>query len=220
MSDIDTTTKSTRTTSEAQIKANRENAKRSTGPRTEQGKARSRLNALRFGLTADTIVLPGEDPEELEMLYARIFDDLEPEGDFEEQLVQRIFCCLWRLRRCERVEEELYAYRLLQDIEEDALAETKPLPSLTRMENTRYYSEDVRRQGVVTAVVAGDEIQEVSVSMGRAFIRDLLNGNGLAHLSRYETTHLRNLQRYCTDLERRQAQRLAGRCHRGNSVSS
>ena len=50
----------------AQIKANRENAKKSTGPRTEEGKARVSLNALKHGLLARDAVLPSEDPAEFD----------------------------------------------------------------------------------------------------------------------------------------------------------
>ncbi len=178
----------------------RYSGERSTGPDRSR-KARSRLNALQHGLTSKTIVLPGENTDGLQALYQQVRDDLKPEGAFEEQLVERIASCFWRLRRCERVEEELYAYRLLQDIEDDGQSEMKPItPTLSRMDGIPYYSEDDRREGVVAALLAREEIQEVGISMGRAFLRDVVNGNGLGSLSRYETTHLRNLQRYWAEL--------------------
>jgi hypothetical protein len=46
----------------AQIAANRANAQKSTGPRTAEGKAASRLNALKHGLDAESLIIPGEDP--------------------------------------------------------------------------------------------------------------------------------------------------------------
>ena len=58
-----------------QIEANRRNAQQSTGPKTPEGKAAVRLNALRHGLRARTVVLPGEQPEEFQQLC----DDLETE---------------------------------------------------------------------------------------------------------------------------------------------
>ena len=57
----------------AQFAANRANAQKSTGPRSVEGKAASRFNALKHGLDAQSIVLPGEDPEEYEAL-ARDYD--------------------------------------------------------------------------------------------------------------------------------------------------
>lgn len=195
-------TNAPRPTSEAKINANRENAKRSTGPRTEAGKARSRLNAITHGITAKTIVLPGEDADELQTLYHQIHDDLKPVGAFEEQLVERITSGFWRLQRCERVEEELYAYRLLQDIEDDGLAQTKPYgTALSRSEGVPYRSQDDRKEGLLAGLLAREAIEEEGVSMGRAFLRDVVNGNSLGNLSRYETTVLRNLQRFWAQLE-------------------
>ena len=57
----------------AQLLANRANAQKSTGPRSVEGKAASRFNALKHGLDARSIVLPGEDPAEYETL-AREYD--------------------------------------------------------------------------------------------------------------------------------------------------
>jgi hypothetical protein len=56
--------------SEAKLAANRRNAQKSTGPRTPEGKDRSRLNALDHGCCAKTLILPGEEPEELERRQA------------------------------------------------------------------------------------------------------------------------------------------------------
>ena len=66
--------------SAAQISANRQNAKKSTGPRTEKGKAKSRLNAVTHGLTAWTVtpVLPNEDPKALEERILRWTEDWRP----------------------------------------------------------------------------------------------------------------------------------------------
>jgi hypothetical protein len=209
MDTIDPTNHGSRPTSEAKINANRENAKRSTGPRTEAGKARSRLNAVQHGITAQIIVLPGEDADKLQALYDQIRGDLEPVGEFEQQLVERITASFWRLKRCERVEDELYAYRLLQDIEDDGLAETKPpTTTLPRFEGVPYNSQDDRTEGLLAALLARETGQEEGVSMGRAFLHDVITGNSLGHLGRYETTHLRNLQRYWETLEQKQTKRL------------
>src|SRR6266849_4781573 len=69
---------------------NRANAQHSTGPKTDAGKQRSSLNALRHGLTGHTIVLPTEDLAAYERFTKRFFDDLKPIGILEEQLVQNL----------------------------------------------------------------------------------------------------------------------------------
>ena len=61
------TSRRTKTVTPRQLAANRANAKRSCGPKTTQGKLRSRLNALQHGLTAAVVVLPGEDTDQYEV---------------------------------------------------------------------------------------------------------------------------------------------------------
>jgi hypothetical protein len=72
--------------SENQTAANRANAKRSTGPRTESGKAKSRKNAFKHGLTAQVIVIEGEDPKEFEKLRAKLEEGFKPRTALETEL--------------------------------------------------------------------------------------------------------------------------------------
>ena len=62
----------------AQINANRANALKSTGPRSVEGKSAARFNALKHGIDAASIVIPGEDPAEYEALAAHYLDEYRP----------------------------------------------------------------------------------------------------------------------------------------------
>ncbi len=86
---------------------NRANAQHSTGPRTEAGKQRSSLNALRHGLTGHVIVLPSEDHSAYAAHTKRFFDDLQPKGALEQQLVQSLADSSWRLNRVVALESNL-----------------------------------------------------------------------------------------------------------------
>src|ERR1035438_6628565 len=90
--------------SAAQIVANIENAKHSTGPTTEAGKATSSQNALKHGLTAQTILLPGEDEAAYRKMCAGIFEAWAPAYEIEIQLVQNLCDTQWRINRCARLE--------------------------------------------------------------------------------------------------------------------
>ena len=88
--------------SEAMRAANRANAQASTGPRTEAGKRRARMNALRHGLSSrdpKTAVLPGEDAAQFAALKADLAARFRPEGDMERELVAEMAAALWRCRR-------------------------------------------------------------------------------------------------------------------------
>ena len=97
--------------SEQQIAANRENAKKSTGPKTPEGRAAVRLNGIKHGLSAKTLVLPGEDPAELEALLDSIQAEHEPATPTEEILVRQIAMAGWRLLRLHRMEAGYYRFR-------------------------------------------------------------------------------------------------------------
>ena len=105
-----------------QRRAFRKNAKRSTGPRTPEGKARSSQNARKHGLFARDTLLPGEDPQEFLQLTADLEQELQAGSDFERRLVRHIADTEWRMRRLVRLEtgalthqlekERLYAQRV------------------------------------------------------------------------------------------------------------
>ena len=89
----------------AQIEANRLNAQRSTGPKTDEGKARVRRNAVKHGMTARTImpVLPQEDPKELEARTQQAITAMKPRNPLELDLVCRAVRLSGELDRAERV---------------------------------------------------------------------------------------------------------------------
>jgi hypothetical protein len=90
--------------SDRKINANRANASHSTGPRSDAGKARSRMNALKHGLRAEQVVLPGEDPRAFEAECAAWNADWQPKSHTRAILVERAAATSWRLRRCVRIE--------------------------------------------------------------------------------------------------------------------
>ena len=91
-------------TSIRKIEANRLNARLSTGPRTAAGRARTRRNALKSGLYARTVLLPGEDASAYEKLRVSVYGRYMPEDAIEEGLVELVVADLWRLQRLTRIE--------------------------------------------------------------------------------------------------------------------
>jgi len=89
------------------VAVNQANAQHSTGPRTEAGKQRSSLNALRHGLTAQTVVLPSEDPAAYESHRRQFLDEYQPATPTETQLVQELIDTSWRLNRIPLLEADL-----------------------------------------------------------------------------------------------------------------
>jgi hypothetical protein len=94
-------------TSFRQIEANRRNALRSSGPRTEEGKQQSRRNALRHGLTAETVIDGLEDSEDYRAFEAAVIADYDARTAVERELVLRLASLLWRLRRIISIETDL-----------------------------------------------------------------------------------------------------------------
>ena len=95
-------------TSFKQIEANRGNARKSTGPITEEGKQRSRCNAVRHGLTAETVIGALEDAEDYKAFEAAIIADYDVQSAVERELVLRLASLLWRLRRATTMETGLF----------------------------------------------------------------------------------------------------------------
>src|SRR6202165_1914635 len=95
-----------------QIEANRRNARNSTGPVSEEGKKRSRCNAIHHGLTAETVIGALEDAEDYKAFEAAVIADCDAQSAVERELVLRLASLLWRLRRATTMETGLLEFRL------------------------------------------------------------------------------------------------------------
>lgn len=93
----------------AQIAANHVNAQASTGPKSEEGKKRSSLNALKTGLTGRTVLMPGEDAQAYRDHVSRFVDEFKPATAREAEIVQSLADTRWRLLRIPSLEANLYA---------------------------------------------------------------------------------------------------------------
>src|SRR5215475_8351908 len=97
-----------------QIAANRRNALLSTGPVTEEGKKRSRRNAIRHGLTAETVIDLLEDAEDYAAFQMAVTADYDAHSAVERELVLRLASLLWRLRRATAIESGLFKIQAKQ----------------------------------------------------------------------------------------------------------
>ena len=176
-------------TTERQKIAKQANARRSTGPKTPEGKAVVRLNALRHGLLTRDVVLPGEDADAFEDLWNQVRANLSPVGPIEEFLVDRVVNAMWRLRRSARAETALF-YSRMQGLKADRLAievrsyeQTFPaLPSfLTDITDKASHTE--AKEALGQAVYERDRDE---VLLGRAVDADAKEGDAFAKLARYE----------------------------------
>jgi hypothetical protein len=199
-------------TSDKQIAANRKNARKSTGPKTPEGKAAVRLNALRHGLLSQEILLPGEDEEALRELGQSLRAELQPVGELESLLVDRIIASYWRLRRLGRVETGIFAWERSEELAERAEREAQRYESgqvedLVRYLDITIIDEKKHEEAHSRARRIRSEQEDETATLGRTFARDADQANAFSKLSRYETAIERTLYRALHELERRQAAR-------------
>src|SRR2546426_2499726 len=128
-------------TSLSQIEANRRNALKSTGPKTENGKQQSRRNALRHGLTAETVIEPLENPEKYRAFEEAIVSEYLPQTPVERELVHRLASLFWRMRRATSIETGLL--RMQSEI-------------LQAFRSSRQKTVDTRREGTSISFAEGD----------------------------------------------------------------
>ena len=166
-----------------QIEANRRNALKSTGPRTEAGKEVSRRNAVRHGLTAETVICALEDAEDYQAFEAAISADYEAQSTVERELVLRLASVLWRLRRAMTIETGLFEIHAVDLREGQQSRELLANPG-----------------GVIHTLLHGRDA--TTIDFARCFLRLAnLPNFALDRLSRYEASLWRQARRILYALE-------------------
>jgi hypothetical protein len=165
-------------TSWRQWQANRLNAVKSTGPRTEEGKRTSRRNALRRGLTAATVIDGLEDSEDYRGFEAAIIADYDAETAVERELVLRLASLLWRLRRIIAIEADLFQIQaeILRD-RRNAMTTVQGKPSNQGPEVLTLAEAD--RLGCNSPAVSPRELTHCFLRLGN------LDGGAFERLGRY-----------------------------------
>ena len=196
-------------TSERQIAANRANALHSTGPRTPEGKAAVRNNALRHGLLARDVVLPEEDLDAFEDLLNQVRADLSPVGPIEELLVDRVVSFMWRLGRSVRAETALFDWRVRELQVSRLAAQVRSHEStLADFSFPSHITDKVAHTEATEALArAKDERDRDAVLLGRAVDADAKESDALGKLARYERSLERSLFRTLDELRQLQDRR-------------
>jgi hypothetical protein len=181
-----------------QIEANRRNARLSTGPVTEEGKRRSRQNALRHGLTAETVIDALEDAEDYAAFEMAVAADYDAQSAVERELVLRLASLLWRLRRATAIESGLFkiqAKHLLQFRQRRLAHQERPKIIDSTNQSAVATEEDIRQEGHESISAfdprtpVGVEPADQGEDLTRSFVRlSNLPTYPLDRLSRYEAT--------------------------------
>ena len=163
-----------------QIEANRRNALKSTGPTTDEGKEHSRCNAVRHGLTAETVIADLEDAADYQAFEAAVIADYDAQTAVERELVLRLASVLWRLRRAIGIES-----RIFESVTQGSAKQDDPLSSGAQVNpaTDRFY--------VVTAIaprdVGAQQYVPLKTAIADRFLRlTELPTFPLDRLSRYE----------------------------------
>ena len=196
-------------TSYRQIEANRRNALKSTGPKTEAGKRVSRCNAARHGLTAETVIGALEDAEDYKAFEAAITADYDAQSAVERELVLRLASLLWRLRRATTMETGLFEIQAghLRDYRQSRqlLPDSRDIIHAVfgRADSTSAHAVSHSAVGNMETVPdSGENVDATNVEFARCFLRLAnLPNFALDRLSRYEATLWRQAGRILYALE-------------------
>jgi len=214
-------------TSYRQIEANRRNALKSTGPKTESGKQVSRCNAVRHGLTAETVLSAFEDAEDYKAFEAAITADYDAQSAVERELVLRLASILWRLRRATTMETGLFEIQAQQmhDYRQNRqlLSNSRGVIHTTfrRAESASGDAASSRAvSNIETPSDSGMKADAAAVEFARCFLRLAnLPNFALDRLSRYESTLWRQAGRILYALEILDRRKPQERSRRSTIVS-
>ena len=150
------------TLSEARLLANQANAQLSSGPRTEEGRAKSSLNAVKTGLIGRTVLLPSDDTAEYERHVAAFYDEYQPVGLQECELVQSIADTFWRLRRIPILETAIFAKGRIEFAELFSEQDLAARPHLIDAHTFITYEKQIRNLQLQEARLARRREKEIA----------------------------------------------------------
>jgi len=171
--------------SNARILANRRNARKSTGPRTPEGKAVVARNPVKHGLLARQDVISSESQAEFDLYRALILAELAPATPMESMLAERIVTLSWRLRRTTRIHNETI----------DALIAKNTDSPLTKLAQSHFPRTRDPAQPAETA-------QSADLPLGRMAAKDFGHVRVLDRLLMYERRMENSLHKNILELER------------------
>ncbi len=182
-----------------QIEANRRNALHSTGPTTPEGKQRSRCNALRHGLTAETVIAGLEDSEDYQAFEAAVIADYAAQSAVERELVLRLASVLWRLRRATGIESALFESVSENSRKHEHRLSHNNLAGAANLAQRRPSLEEVQESD---AAERNELSSSSKTDIAKTFLRLAdLPTNALDRLSRYEQTLWRQARQIVSTLE-------------------
>jgi hypothetical protein len=174
---------------QAQIKANQQNSQKSTGPKTDEGKAAVSQNAVKHGLFAESVI-KGENEADFEAFHDKMLDELVPVGTVEILMAERIVGLWWRLRRAERMQNQAI---------EDMIGR-KVTSNPARRERECYYIEH--------GIMSGDPRMELDdLPLGRIAISDWSYSRVLDRMLMYERRIENSVIKLMKELKRFQVMR-------------
>jgi hypothetical protein len=188
-------------TSFRQIEANRRNARKSTGPITEEGKRRSRYNAVRHGLMAETVIGLLEDAEDYQAFEAAVTGGFDAETAVERELVLRLTSLLWRLRRATAIDTGLLETSSERDaasnLESAATVNERAVDGIAQIESLENHTSPETSDHK-------DQNETLNSEIARRFLQ--LDSQGFERLGRYETALWRQVYQviFVLDVLRRQ----------------
>ena len=206
-------------TSLKQIEANRRNAKNSTGPRSEAGKQRSSCNAVRHGLTAETVIEPLEDAEDYAAFEEAIAASFDPETAVERELILRLASLLWRLRRATSIETALFQIKIEHDSGPQPASALSPSPPTRWSEFTLRQPVSGPRDdvGVIPTNTLRMGMQENRIALAWCFLHVInLTDDAFERLGRYEAALWRQVRQTLFSLEGLRLGRSAKRYRRSH----
>jgi len=153
-----------------QLKANRKNAQKSTGPRTQQGMEIASQNSLKHGLRAQKNVIPTESQEEFDLHCEQMLTSFSPVGPMESFFAKRIIALTWRLRRADHIQNTTINTM-------NAEAASNPLARLTKSLLARANDQ---------AISIDPPVSKPDLNLGRLIIKDFSGSGVIERLLMYE----------------------------------